>query len=391
MQLEDEFDFGENAHSTNPLPAIELRLQVPKLPGQDTSHFNKLEYRVLNNRRAYHVECDKRYSSAIRKLTQLAKECGIVIDFWGKHAHISEVADHESTPSEIKSLCQVAQKHTNYQLTMVVEDILGITNLDAETALYNKDGNQTKGLSLRHVLLTKFKLSDGFQLIAEVHQASAPMSPVQVVVPQTPEAEKMVLMMNKNFPAFLTFVLRDLHFPEQTIIQYVKRCCCQVKAAEITLCKWDSTSATLTTPDDLGKRSTDDFSSASWYKDAFSELGLGPKGKKNAPPPPENLFRLDEERSVFTIHKRNERHHDGKNNDSISTAMQGEGANPIDLTTSRNGESVDLTESDEGSASSSSNDSRPLTTATTGEDIQTASSPSSDEENGGAALAADAE
>jgi hypothetical protein len=94
-------------------------------------------------------------------------------------------------------------------------------------------------------------------------------------------------MMNKNFPAFLTFVLRDLHFPEHTILQYVKRCCCQVKAAEITQCKWDTASATLTTPDDLGKRSTDDFSSASWYKDAFSELGLGPKGEKNGPPPPE--------------------------------------------------------------------------------------------------------
>ena len=26
------------------IPAIELRLQIPKLPGQDTSHFNKLEW-----------------------------------------------------------------------------------------------------------------------------------------------------------------------------------------------------------------------------------------------------------------------------------------------------------------------------------------------------------
>jgi hypothetical protein len=183
QKLSKSMQLGGNAPKNNPLPAIELRLQVPKLPGQDTSHFNKLEYRVLNNRRAYHVECDKRYSSAIKRLTQLAKESGIVIDFWGKHAHISEVADSESTPSKIKTLCQVAQKHMNYQLTMVVEDILGITNLDAATALYNKDGNLTKGLSLRHVLLTKFKLSDGFQLIAEVHQASAPMSPVQMVVP----------------------------------------------------------------------------------------------------------------------------------------------------------------------------------------------------------------
>ena len=324
-QLEDEFDFeGNTFPGNNPLPAIELRLQVPKPPGQDISHYNKLEYRVLNNRRAYHVECDKRYSSAIKRLTQLAKECGVVIDFWGKHAHISEVADSESTPSEIKMLCQVAQKHTNYQLTMMVEDILGITNLDAATSLYNEDGDMTKGLTLRHVLLTQFKLSDGFQHIAEVHQSTAPMSPVQVVVPQTPEAEKMVLMMNKNFPAFLTFVLRDLDFPEQTIQQYVKRCCCQVKAAEIAQCKWDTASSTLTTPEDLGKKSTDDFASAAWYKDAFSELGLGPKGKRNAPPSPENLFKLDEECSVFTIHKRKEHHSEMIGDDSLATTKKGE-------------------------------------------------------------------
>jgi hypothetical protein len=42
-------------------------------------------------------------------------------------------------------------------------------------------------------------LGPSFQSIAEVHQSAAPMSQFQVVIPQTPEAEKMVLMMNKNF------------------------------------------------------------------------------------------------------------------------------------------------------------------------------------------------
>ena len=295
MQLND-FDFDANDLPENStIPAIELRLQVPKLPGQDTSHFNKLEYRVSNNRRAYHVECNKRFSVAIKRLTQLAKEFHIVTDYWGRHAHVSKVADSESTPSKIKSLCQVAQTHTNYQISMVVEDILGITNLDAAAALYTENSELTRGLPLRHVLLTKFKLRDGFQLIAEVHQSAAPMSPVQVVIPQTPEAEKMVLMMKKNFPGFLTFVLRDLHFPEPAIQEYVKRCCCQVKATKIGECKWDT--ATLTLPQDLKKKATDNFTLASWYKDAFANLGIREKGKRNLPPPPENLFKLDKERS----------------------------------------------------------------------------------------------
>ncbi len=172
------------------VPEMELRLQVPKLPGQDVSHFNKLEYRVSNNRRAFHVEYDKRFSESIKRSTQLAKEFNIVTKYWGKHAHLSEVANHESTPSEIKRLCRVAQVHTNYQISMIVEDILGIANLNQSTTIYDEHGRKSGEFSLRQVLLTKFKLNDGFQLIVELHQSSAPMSPIQAVVPHTPEAEK---------------------------------------------------------------------------------------------------------------------------------------------------------------------------------------------------------
>jgi hypothetical protein len=49
MQL-DDFNFDANYLPENStIPAIEFRLQVPMLPGQDTSHFNKLEYQVSNN------------------------------------------------------------------------------------------------------------------------------------------------------------------------------------------------------------------------------------------------------------------------------------------------------------------------------------------------------
>jgi hypothetical protein len=63
------------------VPEMELRLQVPKLLDQDVSHFNKLEYHVSNNRRAFHVECDKRFSKSIKRLTQLAKEFNIVTKY----------------------------------------------------------------------------------------------------------------------------------------------------------------------------------------------------------------------------------------------------------------------------------------------------------------------
>ena len=86
-------------HST--LPALELRLQNPKTPGHDTSQYNKLSWRAQANRKVYHVECDRRYAPDIKWLTQLAKDNNLVTNMWGKHGHVSEVVDYNSSPSEI--------------------------------------------------------------------------------------------------------------------------------------------------------------------------------------------------------------------------------------------------------------------------------------------------
>ncbi len=81
---------------------------------------------------------------------------------WGKHAHVSEVVDKESTPSEIKRLIKVAQSHTNYQCSMILEDIIGITNLNATAGIFDDEtGKYLRMLSLRQVLLRYLQLSDG--------------------------------------------------------------------------------------------------------------------------------------------------------------------------------------------------------------------------------------
>ncbi len=141
---------------------------------------------------------------------QYAKECGIVEEFWGRHAHISEVVDKGSSPSEIKRLIKVAQRHTSYQCTMMLEDITGIVYLNGTAAIKdNNTGNVIRVVSLRTLLLRYLHLSNGHQLIAEIHQANGVMGPVQAVVPNSPEAEQMIMMMNKNFPAYVGNILRD--------------------------------------------------------------------------------------------------------------------------------------------------------------------------------------
>ncbi len=183
------------------LPALELKLMSPKTPGQDTSQYNKLSWRVQANRKVLHVECDKRFSADIKRLAQIAKDYKLVSKMWGKHTHISKIVDKDLNPSKIKRLARVAQVHCNYQCAMVLKDVTGITNLNGHADLYQEGMSKPLRFTLRKLLLQYLRLSDGGQLLAEIHQSSKVMGRVQVVVPNSPEAEQMILMMNKKFPA----------------------------------------------------------------------------------------------------------------------------------------------------------------------------------------------
>jgi hypothetical protein len=293
------------------IPALELWLQNPKFPGQDVSHFNKLEWQVQNNRKVYHVECNKRFALGVKRLAQLAKDFNIVEEWWGKHAHVLEVCDKDSTSSKVKRLCRVAQVHTNYQCSMIAEEIQGITDLNGWGPVKKRDteGKETVGKwMLRNVLMKSLRLTSGHQLVAKVHQLPAPMSPVQAVVPHTPEAEQMILMMNKNFPVYISYALEDQELSKEFISELVKRSCCTTKAMEIELCSWGRETAVLTTPSNKKAASNEaEMVLAPWFKDVFAKLNLAKKGRGNLPPPPpEMLFNLAEERSIKTIHHRNE-------------------------------------------------------------------------------------
>ncbi len=153
------------------------------------------------------------------------------------------------------------------------------------------------------------KMSDGHQVIAEVHQASLLVGPVHIVIPNSPEAERMVIMMNKNLPAYVGHVLKDQGLPDSYLLELVKRLCCPVMVVEINQCHWNPDSGTLTTKQDAETaKNKEDLEIASWFKDAFANLGIAAKGgalKKQAPPP-ETMFDLNGDRSIKTIHHCNE-------------------------------------------------------------------------------------
>ena len=166
---------------------------------------------------------------------------------WGKHAHVSKVMDKDSSPSEIRRLMRVSQVHTNYQCPMLLEDLVGITDLNASADLYQSSTSAPLLFSPRSVLLRFVQLSDGHRLFAEVHQADEVMGKVQAVIPNTPKAEQMILVMNKNFPAYVGNVLRDQGLPDNFLMDLLKHSCCPTVVSKMLSCMWDADAGVLTT------------------------------------------------------------------------------------------------------------------------------------------------
>ncbi len=81
------------------------------------------------------------------------------------------MTDDLSNLREAKNQVNLAQSHTNYQMSMMAKDFLGIILLkETLDIIHPVSYTITSTLSLRDVLLHYLKMSDGHSMIAEVHQ-----------------------------------------------------------------------------------------------------------------------------------------------------------------------------------------------------------------------------
>ncbi len=104
------------------------------------------------------------------------------------------------------------------------------------------------------------------------------MGRVQAIIPNTPEAEQMILMMNKKIPAYMGNVLHDQGMLHVFLIKLFKRSCCPAMISEMGTCSWDSDTGVLNTHcESVDNQVQADLESAAWYKDAFKDLGVVPK------------------------------------------------------------------------------------------------------------------
>ncbi len=191
------------------LLAFNLRVQNAKLRGQEVSIFNKLSKRAQMAHKKWHIEMACKHASNMKELVQYVKDSGCAKKAWGKHAHLTKVTDLSSNLRETKKQVNLAQSHTNYQMSMMAKDLIGAITLDKILAIIHPASNTIiSTFSLQDVLLYYLKMSDGHSMIAEVHQEDI-TKPTTIIIPITSEAKRMALPMNKTLPAFLWHMLRE--------------------------------------------------------------------------------------------------------------------------------------------------------------------------------------
>ena len=340
-------DLDVEDHSS--LPAVTLRIQAAKLRGEDVSTFNKLNNRAQFARKTWHLEVPSAHAAKMKSLVEIAKAYKCVEEYWGIHAHLSEVTDITSTASEAKRQVEIAQKHTNYEVSMTAEELVGVIDLDyAATIHHPTTGKEVGRYSLRYALMNFVKMSDGRPAIAEAHQSSI-SKPTHLVVPNTPEAERMISMMNKNLPAYLYHTLLEHGLPQDFVEDLLEHSCEATMLAERHRCKWDAATKTLTTAEDsIEAEKAKAFEGAAWFRDEFGLLGKNATRNQSRYVPPEALFDLDDSGSRMTIHDRHKK------------VQIEESANVLLGTPPRKGKKksvVDMTSDDEDSASSKSSSS----------------------------------
>ncbi len=238
---------------------------------------------------------------------------------WGKHAHLSKITNQQSTVHEAKRQVDVAQAHTNYQVSMMGEELACVICLDAPTNIIHVvTGKKISSLALRFVLLNYLKMKDGHSMIAKAHQEGLQMT-TYIVIPNTPKAKRMILMMNKNLPAFLWHMLQEHGLPKEFIKDLLQCSCEATMLAKMHNCQWDEKMRTLATAEEATREEeVKAFKSASWFKDEF---GLLPKalGKQKNYTAPEALYNLEGAGSIKTIHDRHEKQNKPKANAATST------------------------------------------------------------------------
>ena len=233
-------------------------------------------------RKVLTVEADDGEVEMIQYLVEIAKNRRLFEKYWGFKARVTAVLDNRGRKKgdhrtqqmvDMAAVASYSRKHINYMASTRMDGIRGIFHLDKKVDFFSvTDPTQKVGdATLRWLLYRELKMSDGHCLFEEIHQAE-PMGAVDVAVPNCEEAERMLLMLQRNSAAFLHFYFRDnSKLPAELISELLAKSMDPILVNSISKCSWDNKSWYLTTPEDAEQEKLKRMEDAAWYSDVFGD------------------------------------------------------------------------------------------------------------------------
>lgn len=271
----------DDAEPITVIPHFAFWKSLPKLPGLDPADYAGLSTKQTATRRAWHLEMETQHVPTFWHLIETCKKFVLIEDLWGAHVLVSEVVDYDSPPGDIARLQKEAKNHTCFQVSMTCTQLYGILDIDAAVPYkLPGEGEEAGGLlSMRQVLPKHFRTRDNKSpLFAEIHQRQNG-APVEVVIPNTREAEAMLGDMNWLLPAFIKFYLEEKGLEKDFVTRLIVAACCLSLVAKINTVTWDPVKQNLLELEDSGdKGNLSAFESQEWYFD-LQKLRVSPKKK----------------------------------------------------------------------------------------------------------------
>jgi hypothetical protein len=192
-----------------------------------------------------------------------------------------------------------------YNMSVVSAEVQGIMDLDALAEVLCPQSGATLGhLSLRETLMKYLKQKDGTPLVTELHQRGL-QGPVDMVIPNSGEAEARFEKFNKQPTGYLYYVLPTFGATETFIKSLLRRSMDAGLVTEAPKCIYDAATQMLTTPRNAQQESMlSDVRSLPFFQDIDAikrAAGGGKKGKKEHTAP-EMCFQLGSAQSVQMVH-----------------------------------------------------------------------------------------
>ncbi len=196
------------------------------------------------------IKCNSSKIPFLCALINYIKEHKLAAPIWGGHAHITETVDWDSPKGDLSRFVRMSQDHTCYNMSVISVEVRGISDINKTATIYCPTlGDRLGKLLLRQTLMKYLKLPDGSPLCAEIHQQGL-LGQVDVVVPNTADAEASFEMFNKQPAGYLYHVLPTFG----ASLTFIQEILCwsmdPAVAMEAPLCTWDNETGILMTPKD---------------------------------------------------------------------------------------------------------------------------------------------